>query len=130
MGYESNQLGVGRIVFFFGAATAMAWDANKRLAYFVAAQQVAALCNRADMYKDLSNRYVVEYRQTIDAIYGEGLAHGLSDVDAKALVVQTVHIAKQKVASDYMPDLLEDKERTCRTIYRRFVVFRKLIEAN
>lgn len=103
-----------------GPTSAFAWDAAKRLTIFEAAHQEALMCSRDDLYNSLSSRIKSEYKAAIDALYNQGREKGLSEMDAKIFVVKAADKIRQRVASDYKPNMLKNKQTICDSIEDRF----------
>jgi hypothetical protein len=103
-----------------GSNSAFAWDASQRLTVFEAAHQEALMCNREDLYQDLSSKIKPEFKASIDALYQQGRAKGLSEQDANYLVVKAAERIRQLVAKDYVPAMRKNKKSICDTIENRF----------
>ncbi len=78
------------------------------------------MCSRDDLYNSLSSRIKSEYKAAIDALYNQGREKGLSEMDAKIFVVKAADKIRQRVASDYKPNMLKNKQTICDSIEDRF----------
>jgi hypothetical protein len=115
------------IVMTLGSKSAFAWDAAKRLTVFEAAHQEALMCNRDDLYKNLSSKIQSEFKASTDALYNQGREKGLSDLDAKIFGVKAADRIRQSVARDYLPSMRKNEQTICNSIENRFISHYQLI---